>query len=106
MRVIRYHKLVRDRIPEIIVQSGKTCLTRILTREEYLAGLDAKLDEELAEFRETPCVEELADLLEVLRACACAHGFSMEEVERVRREKAVERGGFAKRIELLEVREA
>lgn len=105
MHVIRYHKLVRDRIPEIIEKSGKTCVTRTLTEEEYLAMLDAKLDEELAEFHEEPSIEELADLLEVMRAYVCARGWTVDELERVRRRKASERGGFAARIELVEVEE-
>lgn len=42
-------KLVRDRIPEIIEASGNTCVTEILSDEDYLCMLDAKLDEELAE---------------------------------------------------------
>lgn len=47
MPTVVHNKLVRDRIPEIIEQSGSTCITRILTQEEYLAALDAKLQEEL-----------------------------------------------------------
>ena len=31
-----YNKLVRDRIPEIIEASGKTCLTATLSDEAYL----------------------------------------------------------------------
>ena len=38
-----YNKLVRDRIPEIIEASGKHCKTAILSEEEYLKMLDAKL---------------------------------------------------------------
>lgn len=50
MSIIKYNKLVRDRIPEIIEASGKTCKTMILDDVEYLRMLDAKLDEELAEY--------------------------------------------------------
>ena len=46
----KYNKLVRDRIPEIIESSGRTCVTEILSDEDYLKMLDAKLDEELAEY--------------------------------------------------------
>ena len=41
--VKKYNKLVRDRIPEIIEASGKTCVTRILSDEDYLRMVDAKL---------------------------------------------------------------
>ena len=40
-KTIRYHKLVRDRIPEIIIASGKTCTTQILPDKDYLEMLDA-----------------------------------------------------------------
>ncbi len=100
---ITYNKLVRDRIPEIILASGKTCSTEILSDERYLEMLDAKLDEELAEYHRDQNIEELADLLEVLRAAALARGCSSEELERIRAEKAAKRGGFDKRILLKEV---
>ena len=99
----KYNKLVRDRIPEIIEASGKYCVTEILSDEEYLRMVDAKLDEELAEYHRDQNIEELADLMEVIRACAVARGYTIEELERVRAEKAAERGGFAKKILLEEV---
>ena len=42
MRIIRYDKLVRDRIPEIIKASGKSCATEVLSDEAYLS-LDQQL---------------------------------------------------------------
>lgn len=101
----KYNKLVRDRIPEIIEASGRTCVTEILSDEDYLLMVDAKLNEELAEYHADQNIEELADLLEVIRACAVARGYTLEELERVREEKAAKRGGFAKKILLKEVRE-
>ena len=99
----KYNKLVRDRIPEIIETSGNICVTEILSDEDYLKMLDAKLDEELAEYHADQNIEELADLMEVIRACAVARGYSVEELEQVRAEKATKRGGFEKRILLKEV---
>lgn len=102
MRVKRYNKLVRDRIPEIIKASGKNCETEILSDEEYLKMIDAKLDEELAEYHKDQNIEELADLLEVIRAAAIAHGYTLEELEAVRADKFEKRGGFRKKILLIE----
>ena len=56
-----YNKLVRDRIPEIIEASGAECKTEILSDEKYLEMIDAKLDEELAEYHKDQNLEELAD---------------------------------------------
>ncbi len=102
---ITYNKLVRDRIPEIIQASGKKCSTEILSDEEYLKQVDAKLDEELAEYHKDQNIEELADLLEVIHAATLARGYSLEELERVRAEKATKRGSFEKRTMLKEVYE-
>lgn len=100
-----YYKLVRDHIPEIIESDGKTCVCETLADEDYLRLLDAKLNEELAEYQESKSLEELADLLEVLRAVIQARGWTWEQLEQVRREKAARRGGFEKKILLKEVLE-
>lgn len=102
---IWYNKLVRDRIPEIIEASGKTCKTEILSDEEYLKMLDLKLGEELAGYHKDQNIEELADLIEVIYAAAKAHGYTLEELEKIRAEKAAKRGGFEKKILLKEVQE-
>lgn len=47
--------------------------------------------------------EELADLLECIKALAQIHGSSFEEVERLRQEKAEKRGGFEEKVFLIEV---
>lgn len=98
-----YHKLVRDRIPEIIEADGKTCVTEILSDEQYLEMLDTKLTEELIEYQESKSLEELADLLEVIQAVVVARGWTWGQLEQIRQEKAAQRGGFEKKILLKEV---
>jgi predicted house-cleaning noncanonical NTP pyrophosphatase (MazG superfamily) len=100
---MKYHKLVRDHIPEIIEASGKTCKIEILSDEEYLRMVDAKLDEELAEYHKDQSIDELADLMEVIYAAAIARGYTLEQLEAIRLEKAIQRGSFEKKILLLEV---
>lgn len=96
--MITYNKLVRDRIPEIIENDNKKCTYRVLEDAEYIEAIDAKLDEELAEYHRDQNLEELADLLEVLYAAAKARGYSTDDLEKLRREKAEKRGGFSKRL--------
>ncbi|MBO4807546.1 MAG: nucleoside triphosphate pyrophosphohydrolase [Lachnospiraceae bacterium] len=103
MRTITYNKLVRDKIPEIIEQDGKTCTVEILNDEDYLKMLDAKLDEELAEYHKDQNIEELADLLEVLYAVAKARGYTLEELEEARVKKSEKRGGFEEKLFLVSV---
>jgi len=98
-----YNKLVRDKIPQIIEAQGKTCVVRKLSNEEYLKMVDAKLDEELAEYHKDQNLEELADLLEVIYAAARARGFTLEQLEKLRAEKAAKRGIFREKLLLLEV---
>ena len=100
-----YHKLVRDRIPEIIEADGKICVCETLADEDYMHLLDQKLNEELAEYQESKSLEELADLLEVMQAVVRARGWTLEDLERVRADKAAKRGGFEKKILLKEVQE-
>ena len=104
MEIKMYYKLVRDKIPEIIAASGKECDTEILSEEEYLKMVDAKLDEELAEYHKDQNLEELAELVEVIYAAAKARGYSIEELEACRVKKAQERGTFEKKLLLKEIR--
>jgi predicted house-cleaning noncanonical NTP pyrophosphatase (MazG superfamily) len=101
----QYHKLIRDKIPEIIERTGKTCKTEILSDDNYLALLDEKLGEELAEYQESKSLEELADLLEVMETVVVARGYSWEQLLRVKAEKKAARGGFEDKLLLLEVSE-
>ncbi len=99
-----YHKLVRDRIPEIIRQSGIECETAVLSDAEYCQALRLKLIEEATEVAEADkdnLVAELADLYEVIDALMLNYGISGDELlaEKIKRREA--RGSFAKKIMLL-----
>ncbi len=99
---IPYDKLVRDKIPDIIKASNRTPQCKIINDDqEYLEYLIKKLLEEVLEFTENPCVEELADVKEVIDAFSEIKGF--ENVVDIQESKKEERGGFAGRILLMEV---
>ncbi len=98
-----HNKLVRDRIPEIIEASGRTCVTEVLPNDAYVQALDAKLNEELAEYQQSKSLEELADLLEVMDAVVKTRGYTWDDLTRVRKEKRAARGAFDQRIFLKEV---
>lgn len=93
---IIYNKLVRDKIPEIIRQHGKTpVVRRIANQDEFAQMLVAKLSEEVAEYRESGSPVELADILEVIRALsAVVHGMTLSDIEHIRAKKEEERGAF------------
>ena len=94
-------KLVRDKIPMLIENSGEKPVVRILDENEYRSCLEAKLDEEVAEFHADQNAEELADILEVLYALAENIGCSKARLHQIYEEKHAQRGGFQDRIFLL-----
>ena len=104
-----HNKLVRDKIPQIIKESGKTPVTKILNQKEYINELRKKSQEELQEYltaeTDEEALEELADLLEIIHALAKVHGSTIEEVDKIRVEKAAKRGGFTDKVFLIEVQD-
>ena len=99
----QYNKLVRDKIPKIIEDSGKSATIRILSDSEYVNALETKLDEEVGEYHRDKSVEELADILEVIYALAATCGCSRAQLEQVYLEKHCKRGGFTQKICLTSV---
>ncbi|MDI9927408.1 nucleoside triphosphate pyrophosphohydrolase [Rhodococcus sp. IEGM 1341] len=94
-------KLVRDLIPSIIEASGRVPLFRTLDPVDYGKALIDKLFEEAREFRDAPpeCrPEELADVLEVVRALAEHLGLTDAALDALAADKRSRRGGFQQRI--------
>ena len=102
MTVKKYNKLVRDKIPEIIESQGKQCKVYVATNDDYQHRLKDKLQEEVQEFLENPCVEELADIEEVLLSIAEVNRWDLSGA---RIAKNFTRGGFWRRFVLQEVSE-
>ncbi|MEG3858372.1 nucleoside triphosphate pyrophosphohydrolase [Microcoleus sp. herbarium12] len=99
-----YHKLVRDRIPEIIRQNGSECEFVIMSDPEYRQALRQKLIEEAAEAAaadENDLVAELADLYEVIDALMISYGISGDRILNAQAKRRENRGGFAQKIMLL-----
>ena len=99
-----YDKLVRDRIPEVIESNGDIPIIRTLGKEEYRRELMWKLQEEVNEVlnanSKEQLIEELADVLEVLKSIAKLENKSMADVIEVAQQKKLVKGGFEKRIYL------
>ena len=87
----------------IIEANGLKSMTRVLGDDEYRLELLKKLAEEAKELLENPCIEERADVEEVLRTIDILFGFDAKEIEEERQRKYNKRGGFADRIFLKEV---
>ena len=100
-----YNKLVRDKIPEIIVKNNGNPITTILNNKEYMIELNRKIQEEIKEYLESEEVEELADIVEVIYGILDAKDISIEEFESIRKEKVKKRGAFKEKIFLEKVLE-
>lgn len=102
-----YNKLVRDKIPEIISNKGEQPITHILNDEEYKKELETKLLEEYKEVLETTNsterIEELADMIEIIKALASLENKTIEDILEVANQKAQKRGGFENKIFLEKV---
>ena len=100
---IIYNKLIRDDIPEIIKNAGHEYFIHIAEKDEYIIELIKKVSEELKEFEENPCEEEMADILEVLESLKNVFDLDESEIEKIKKDKKTKRGGFEKRIILEKV---
>jgi predicted house-cleaning noncanonical NTP pyrophosphatase (MazG superfamily) len=98
----KYNKVVRDKIPEIIEESGKKYSLKHLDDTSFLAELEKKLIEEINEYSESKDVEELADLLEVIYRISELRGVNSDELDEIRKDKAEKRGIFANNLFLID----
>ena len=104
-----YNKLVRDNIPNIIKNKGEEPVVRLLDDNEYKIELEKKLYEEYQEVISasgSDRLEELADMLEVIRALAKLENNDLNDIIKIADEKNIKRGAFEDRIFLEKVMES
>jgi predicted house-cleaning noncanonical NTP pyrophosphatase (MazG superfamily) len=101
---IKYSKLIRDRIPEIIQADGRTCRTETLSEDDYRHALLQKLVEEAQEAADSGpdrLVTELADVFEILDTIMSVYSIHRESVLAEQQRRRSQRGAFHKRLRLL-----
>lgn len=80
---MEYNKLVRDKIPEIIESNNEEAIYRYLSDNEFKEYLKLKLSEELNEILSSKnnieTLEEVADLLEVIKFYLKVHNYTLED---------------------------
>ena len=95
-------KLVRDEIPELIKKQGQVCNFAQIQNPELMIGfLREKLIEEVNEFlssdpASTQSLEELVDVLTVVRAICSFGGIDNDTLEKLYSDKMAKKGGFVK----------
>jgi len=100
---MKYNKLVRDRVPELIEESGRKQVSRTLNEDEYEQALMDKIVEEIEEYRVSNNEEEIADIYEVLDCLVKLKDYEPMHIDYLRLIKREARGSFQKRILLEEV---
>jgi predicted house-cleaning noncanonical NTP pyrophosphatase (MazG superfamily) len=93
-----YQKLIRDRIPGVIADAGKSFATRKASETELMGYAMKKLQEEVQEFIEDPCAEEGADIMEIFHFICDQLEIRDSEVVAEKTAKRVTRGGFEKNL--------
>jgi len=105
-KVMKYDKLVRDKIPEIIVNDGSECSFKKVDDDHFISYIEKKIQEELKEFKDDPSPIEAADILEILDTyfSTMIPGMNTQskEVLKYKQNKKNERGGFDRHFILLE----
>ena len=101
-----YNKLVRYKIPNIIKEKKETPVVKILDDDEYKEALERKLYEEYQEVIEASGedrVEQLADMLEIIKALAKLENKTLGNVIEIANKKVDKRGAFEEKIFLEKV---
>ena len=103
-----FGKLVRDRIPALIAAEGRRPVVERLSTSRRRPALLEKLAEECSEAAaasEHELPEELADVVEVVRALCEDLGISLAEVVALADEKRARRGGYDEGLFLVRAEE-
>ena len=104
VKKVFHRKLIRDKIPQVIEANGGKYEVRTMGKREFEKELKRKLVEEASELQETKkedLVNEMADVLELLKSIAEFYKIDFKLLEEKQIQKRKERGGFRKRLFLL-----
>ena len=89
-----YDKLVRDKIPQIIEEDGKSCIYSAVEGAALESYAKKKLREEIEEFLADPCAEEAADVMEIFHLLCDIYDIKDSQIMASSTAKRVTRGGF------------
>jgi predicted house-cleaning noncanonical NTP pyrophosphatase (MazG superfamily) len=95
-----YNKLVRDRIPEIIKEDGKSCICHPVEGDTLKSYAKKKMREEIEEFLADPCAEEAGDVMEIFHFLCDLYEVRDSQIMASSTAKRVTRGGFNKGLVL------
>ena len=105
---VKTNILIRDNVPAIMAQQGKTCRTVHLDDDKYLELLNGLFLEEVKRYVENDepgakNLDGLADIGEVMHAILAFKGIPVEEFQKARMQRMEELGGYYDRLYLKEI---
>jgi len=104
-KIVRYNKLIRDKIPEIIKKDGWNPIIKTLSKKQYLTALKKKILEEAEELiiakKRKDVIDEIVDIQELLDHLVSEIKLTKLEIENQQKKKNEKRGRFKKRLFLI-----
>ena len=104
-KIVKYNKLIRDRIPEIIKEAGWKSTVKKLKKVDFLRTLKKKVSEEARELIRAKdkkgIINEIVDIQELIDALTLEIGLSKPKIKKLQVTKRKKRGGFKKRLFLI-----
>jgi len=100
---VEYNKLVRDKIPEIIRESGRTCEFKILGQSEIKDALKEKLIEKADVFSNRPSEDEISDIYELLDTIVEVYDFEPLHIDYLKLQNKESKGSYSEKVFLISV---
>ncbi len=104
-KVVKYNKLIRDKIPEIIRKAGWIPTVGVLKEKEFLSAIKKKVFEEAEELIQAKdkkgVIDEIIDIQELLEVLTLKVGLTRAEIKKLQIRKREKRGGFKKKLFLV-----
>ena len=105
-KIVKYNKLIRDKIPKIIKEAGWKPTIRTLKKKEFLYALKKKVSEEARELIRAKSnkgiIDEIVDIQELLDVLTLEIKLTKSRIKKFQSAKREKRGGFKKRLFLIE----
>jgi len=102
---VKYNKLIRDKILDIIRENGGKPYSRVLNKKEFINKIKNKIVEEAKELTKArskkEIINEVVDIQELIDVIVSELGLTKAEIKKQQKEKNKKRGGFQKRLFLI-----
>lgn len=102
MRKIFYHKLIRDKIPDVMRKNGAAFKIKRLGKKAFVQALLTKVGEEASalpgQTKKSEIISELADTLDVIRAIQKVLKIPDREILKAQKAALKRKGWFDKKI--------